>query len=394
VPELSFVAADVKGRLRTGRRVARGERDLRDALAAEGLLLVEVRSEVLSRQGAALRLSSMLLFSRSMASLLESGLPLTRALGSAGALHGGEAAGFAQALRGEVERGGSLADALERSRYRLPAVFKGMLASAESAGDLPGGFARAAEHLERSDTFRRRLVAACVYPAILLAAGAVSLGVLLVVVLPRFADMLDGAGVALPPRTAMLLGIAGAARDTLPIVGALSVALLIAGSVWTGRASSALPRSRMILALPVVGSLRREMLAGSCGRLVATLLEGGKPLLPTCLTAARDVGDPAFAAALQRVHEEVRRGSPLAAALRKEPLFPPVFVELASVGERAGDVPRFLHAAAAALETRVEDRLQRLVTVLEPALVVVFGAAIAFIALALLQAVYAGAAAP
>jgi type IV pilus assembly protein PilC len=143
-----------------------------------------------------------------------------------------------------------------------------------------------------------------------------------------------------------------------------------------------------MLALPGVRTLRRYALAGRFARLVGVLLGGGAPLLTALDDTIESIGDPNARDDVARIRTRVREGSSLRAALAESTLFPPMLAQLVGVGEDAGQLRTFLMKSADIFEERTERATSRLATLAEPAMIILFGAIVAFVALSLLQAIY------
>jgi type II secretory pathway component PulF len=249
-------------------------------------------------------------------------------------------------------------------------------------------FARLGEQLEREAQIRGRLLSASVYPLLLAVAGGAAVLVLLLVVLPNFAELLRGTGAQLPRSTALVLALSGALRRYW--VGIPIVVVAALGVLHAARATEAgrLGAARLVDGIPFLRTLRRETLAARFARLTGTLLAGGAPLLSALGDAAASLGDPLAETAAARIRAAVRDGAPLHRALLAEPAVPPMLAQLVAVGEESGRLAEFLLKAAQLFEERSERAIQRLVALAEPAMIVVFGLAVGFVALSLLQAIY------
>jgi type II secretory pathway component PulF len=264
----------------------------------------------------------------------------------------------------------------------------GLVRAGERSGTLTASFARLGQQLEREEQLRARLVSAAIYPILLALVGAGAVLVLLLFVLPRFAELLTGAGGQLPRSTAILLALAAGARQWWPIflvipIGAALVATWVRATDEGKRALSAI-----LLALPVVGNFRRTLLGARVARLAGTLLGGGAPLLVALGDTAESVADPLARDEIERVRARVREGVTLARAIGEGSLFPELLAQLVAVGEEAGRLEEFLLKAADILDERSERLTARLVALLEPAMIVGFGGMVGFVALSLLQAIY------
>lgn len=378
-----------------GRRVrGREHASSADALSRElerrGLLVVDM-----SRDHAAPRASSgggrrraVLEATRAVAALLGAGMPLPRALRVSAHVATPELADALNAIVLAVEHGEGLAKALEAHPHLFRPLYVGMVRAGERSGALADAFARLAVHLEREEELRARLASAMAYPLILGTMGGATVVLLLVLVLPRFVELLEGSGAALPRSTALLLAFSGFIRQAWPLL--LALALLLGGGIAAARRSEGGRRALSVLLLraPGIGALRRQVLAARFARLLSVLLAGGAPLLYALDDTIESLDDPLARETAGRVRSRVREGTPLHAAVAAEPLYPPVLGQLVAVGEESGRLGDFLARAAEMFDTGAERALRRLVTLAEPAMIVVFGGIVAFVALSLLQAIY------
>jgi type II secretory pathway component PulF len=222
----------------------------------------------------------------------------------------------------------------------------------------------------------------------MLTVGGGAMAVLLLFVLPRFVALLQDAGSTLPRSTAVLISVSQLFTRGLPFIAAAGAALVAA---YTMSRSSESGRERMdafLLRLPLLGSLRSRHATARLANTLATLLAGGVPLLSALEIAHETTGDAAIGADLRTARDAVRRGEALSTALGRGRAFPYAFVRLVEVGEETGRLETLIEKAGALLETELERRLERSVALVEPAMIVVFGCVIGFVALALLQAIY------
>lgn len=389
MPSFSYRIIDAAGRRRRGTSAAHDAPTLQRQLESTGATVLEVRdADDAATPHRRLRPSDVEDAMRAIATLLPAGLPLAAALDAAAESAPAAVASALRDVRARIERGEPIATALAAQPGLLSAATVGIVRAGERAGDLDGAFARAAAQLERQGALRQRLISAAIYPSLLAVAGIGALCVLVLFVLPRFADLLGGAGLPVPRSTALLLHAAALARAYWVVFPLLALTL-VAAALWA-RWHPAGRRvwSRALLALPVVSHFRRALLAAEAARLTSVLLHGGASLLSALDDTIESVRDPEARDALARVRERVRAGAALHAALEPETVFPPLLAALVRTGEAAGRLHSFLDRSAVLFEQRTERDAQRLVTLAEPAMIVVFGVLVGAVALSLLQAIY------
>jgi general secretion pathway protein F len=334
------------------------------------------------------RRRAVLEFTRAVAALLPAGMPLARAL-AAGALAAPESVRpTLDTVRSKVDRGEDLASALAEHPRLFSSLYVGIVRAGEKSGSLDTAFQRLAEHLERESELRSKLVSMSIYPVLLGLVGIAAVLVLVLFVLPRFSDLLLSSGTALPATTAAVVGVAMTVQEQWWVVALVPV-LVVAGLTWlrttdAGRRTSA----RTLVRLPLVGAWRRQHLGASFARMVGELLAGGAPLI-LALQDARDcMTDSVAQEETDRIRVQVREGGSLHASIAEGGVFPPVLSQLVALGEDSGRLADFLLKAAELLEKKTEQTLERLVALLEPAMIVGFGGIVAVVALALLQAIY------
>jgi general secretion pathway protein F len=366
--------------------------EARMLLMARGLF-VEVVDAPLATRAMAVRLHPEHLAAglRLLSSLLGAGLPLERALTvlmqisptgwSAEALDG---------LRARTREGERTSDALHESVADLPPFVRGLIAAGDANGALSDGLARAAEELEAANSARTALRAALAYPALLAVAGGVAIGILVTVVIPKFAQIIGDLGQSLPASTQLVLTVADLIRRALiPTVLAVLVAM-IAWRRWNDASAAARIRSaELMLALPVVGRLRAAAAGARVAATLGALLATRVPLAVALDQSGTAAGDAAVGQRLGEARERVLAGETLSRALELSRAVSPSTVQLIRAGEATGDVAAMLMYAARLDRERTQMELTAMVRFVEPAMILLFGSLVAIVAGALLQAVYA-----
>lgn len=384
-----YRAARPDGGIERGTLVAEGRDAASAALAARGLFTVALE-QVRSTPDRAVGARDVAVGLRILATLVETGIPLTRALAAFEELAPVGWRPWLPALQSRVREGRTLADALSLVPMRDGATLIGIVRAGERGGQLAGALGRAAALAENAQATRDAIIAALTYPVVLLIAGSVSLFILIGVVVPRFALILADLGQSLPPATRALIALTEVARAwAIPLFVVLAV-LAPAATAWIARDAAAKRRYHaLLLHIPIIGSVRHSLATARFSAALAGLLESGLPLSGALPSAAEAAGDAEVSERARRARERVLAGASLAGALRDERAITPAAGQLIRAGEEAGRLVDLLRHASGIEESRGRRIIQTSVRLLEPAIIVVFALVVAFVAAALLQAVYA-----
>lgn len=392
MPAFTYRAATPQGVIVRGVEEASSAELLGRALSGRGLLPLHVvaaeparraRREWRSRQADVVEAL------RYLATLVQAGFPLDRALTTtARVVARADVAEAVLAVRARVRGGAHLADALAEHPLVFPALAVGMTRAGERGGNLAQALDRLATQLEHDRALRARVQSALIYPIVMLLAGSIAIVVLLLFVLPRLVELLAETGTTPPRSTTMLLWAGDAMTTWWPVLLPAVAVAAAAGVAYARTTDGRRALHRFLLRVPIIGTLRRERSAAHFGRALAALLESGHPTLSALDIAADTLADSAAAADVQAAREEVRAGAHLAGALGRGGAFPFLFLQMVEVGEDGGRLPEMLDRGAATMEQALERGLERLVRLVEPAMVLLFGGLVGMVALAMLQAVY------
>ncbi|WP_026234433.1 type II secretion system F family protein [Calidithermus timidus] len=380
----SYEATDGKGeRIYRGVLEAENPQGARRRLREMGLY--PLRLERLRRPARGrVPLPELVLFMEEFATLVGAGVPVAQALHtlSLESRHPllKEAA---RGVRERVEGGESLAQAMGHYPRVFSPLVRALVGAAEVGGALEVVLRRIAEYLDKSHDLREKVRTALLYPSFVVAVLLLVVTVLLLFVIPVFARLYGAAGAELPWPTRFLIGTSLFVRQNGSWLFLLLIALGYFLRAYHKTPGGAKLMDGLLLRLPLVGLVLHKAAMARFARTLATLYEGGV-LITQALEATRNtLGNAALAEALDRVLERVVRGESLSAAMGREPLFLPILVRLALVGEEAGSLDRMLYQAAFHLEREVDYGVKRLSSSIEPALTVVLGGIMLLVALAL-----------
>jgi type II secretory pathway component PulF len=383
----SYRAAREDGAIITGAVEADSSSQASTTLASRGLLAIAVVPVTEERRPAASRRDLAIAF-RGIAALVSSGVPLERAVAASELLARGALRDTLGAARQRLNEGASFANALSAGRGVIPNLVIGMVRAGERGSQLGAALEQVAEHLEQEADLVSRVRQALTYPLLLAVVGVASVFVITAVVVPRFAAILGDLGQQLPPATRILLAVSQLiSRFWIPLL-LLTAAATWAAIEWIRRPAGRKQVEEILLKVPLVGQVRRSLATARVMRSLGGMLRSGMPLLAALDAAREAAGDLAIAERIARTRERVVQGAALAVALEREGALTRSALQLMTVGESSGRVAEMALGAGNLAAQEAERGLRSLVTALEPALIVVFGALVAFTAAALLQAVY------
>jgi general secretion pathway protein F len=322
------------------------------------------------------------------ATLLGAGVSIAEAAPSLESAYAGTALGEPMArLRKAVQSGRSVAEAFRAAEIGLPEHAHSLVAAGEAAGRLAQALQSAATQLEYEHGVRQQVRTALVYPSVLVGAGVLAVVVIFVAVVPRFASLL-GSGRAEVPALSRWVIEAGLFLQANWLASGLAVAAAVGALALALRAAGV--RQRLLDALARLPLTGRWLMASETGRwatLLATLLDNRVPMLQALELSARGAGLSALRRHLAEAQGEIRRGRALSEVLAGQGWIAPTRINLVRVGERAGELPRMLAQLGRLQTDAAREQQKRLLTLIEPLAILVIGAVIGVIMVAVVMAV-------
>jgi general secretion pathway protein F len=332
--------------------------------------------------------ADIILLTRELATLLQAGLPLDRALTVASELSPeGAQRRFLQAILNAVRGGATLADAMTAPGVTLPAFYVGMVRAGEAGGTLDAVLARLADTLERTQALRESIRSALYYPIIVVVVAILTLVLLLTAVVPEFRPLFDDAGTAMPMPMMILLE----AGDFLKRWW-WALLLLLVGIVFGARHYKSRPQGRLqwdgwLSRTPLIGDLVVKIEVARFARTFGTLLANGVTTLQAFSIAIGAIGNRAIAQGIDNVTSQLKRGEGLATPLRETGMFPRLAAQLVQVGEESGQLEAMLLRVADIYDEEVKRTLQRLLALLTPVVTIGLGILVAGIVGSMLSAI-------
>jgi len=340
---------------------------------------------------AAVRLSNkeVLLLTGELATLLDSGLPLDRSLLVLIQLteDNDKLSKMISQVLESVKGGTSLADALESQEGVFSRFYLNMIRAGEMGGNLGDVLTRLAEYLERSQELKDTVATALIYPAILLVMSLASLFVMLTFVVPQFTEMFESSGKALPVPTQIVVALADGLQSYWWLI---ALTVLVASSymksqladpvtkkIWDGR----------FLTMPLFGEILLHMETANLTRTLGTLLGNGVSILKALGIVRETAGNTVIVDVLHDAEEQLKQGRSMSDALIKSDCFPKLAIQMIKMGEETGRLEEMLLRVATIYDKQLRTSIQRMLALLEPALIITLGLMIAGIIVSILLAI-------
>jgi type IV pilus assembly protein PilC len=383
------------GEVREEVLVADTEASLRRELEDKGFLVLSVRTRGLRLPGVpGLRrqrvpTSEFVVFNQELATLLKAGMPLVQSLDILRQrVANPTLKSVLDDVHERVRSGASLSEAFEAHGDLFPGVYTASLLAGEKSGGLEQVLRRFVAYMKVLGAVRRRTLSALMYPAVLVVLSLAVVAIIVVRVVPAFADFYGTFGRELPLVTRSIIAVSRFVSTFWPVVLLATAAAVFTVWGWSRSAANQARLHRMLLGIPVLGGVARKFATSQLARTLATLLGGGLPLVNSIGVAARAIGNRFMAAELDVVGQRVREGESMSAAMLARGTFPDVAVKMVEVGESTGALQDMLNSLADFYDEEIETTLGRFVTLVEPVLLVVMGLVIATLLLALYLPVF------
>ena len=381
---------DAHGQVSVQVEKAGSEAELRQRLAEKGLFIYSVRSRALPAfawrwpaRRRRLSANDFLLFNQQFVTLIRAGLPILRALDLLAERTGRPGLrAVLDHIRQGVRGGASLSEAFQTQGV-FPAVYTTSLLAGERSGNLAGVLEYYIGYQKVSGTVRRRLLAALVYPALLVLVAAGVLTFVIAYVIPRFAELYAEMNASLPALTVAVVSFALEVRASLLLLALLATVVLGAAFVATRTAAGAQALDRARMKVPLVGGILLKFRLAQFSRTLSTLLAGGIPLVPSLEVSAGAMESPVLREAIGTAAQRVREGQSLHGALAGTGVVPGLVTEMIEVGETTGALPAMLNSVAEFYEEELNAHLTALLALVEPLLLLAVAATVLVILIAL-----------
>ncbi|MFH1857852.1 MAG: type II secretion system F family protein [Candidatus Omnitrophota bacterium] len=379
MPTYRYVAKDQEGRSITGVTKIASQELLVEALRKKELIVVSVseekeRRKLFSVSIGGVKLEDVVLFSRQLATMVDSGIPLVQSLDILSEQM--EKAAFkniVMKIRDDVEAGSSLSGSLSKHPNVFSSLYINMVKAGESSGMLDEILDRLATYLEKMQALIRKVKAAMVYPSVVVTMAIAITAFLMLKVVPTFKGIFETLGGTLPLPTQILISTSDfLVRNILWIIAVLLV-FLVALVLYLRTEKGRQNRDRFLMKVPIIGKLFQKATVARFSRTFSTLVKSGVPIL-TCLEiVGKTSGNKVIEDSIDDVRVSIREGENIAGPLSKTGVFPPMVSRMIAVGEETGELEKMLSKIADFYEEQVETAIAGLTSVIEPVIIAFLG---------------------
>jgi type IV pilus assembly protein PilC len=385
--------ADARGQIHQQVTAASSEKELRERFSQQGFLVYSIKARV-TPQGMAqtagllggrkkLNLEKFLIFNQQFVTLIRAGLPILKSLDLlAERLTDARLGPHIRAVRDEVRNGTLLSEAF-RMQHVFPKIYVTSVMAGEKSGSLTEVLDRYINYQKLSLAVKKKVLVSLMYPCVLIVLVVLLMVFLVTYVVPTFATLYAAMQAKLPAMTVALIAVGTTARSYIVAFGAALVCGIFLFRWWAHKDSARETVDRLKLRLPLAGEIWLKYQVAQLSRILSTLLTGGIPLVQAMETAADSLGTPLLQRAIEAAGRSVREGQPLSGSLKSSKLFPPLAIDMIEVGESTGALPSMLSSVAEFFEDDVNTRMTATLSLIEPAIMIVMGAFVAFVLIAL-----------
>ena len=376
VKEFSFswVGQDKSGKAVRGEMRASGEAQVNATLRRQGIKVVEVKKQKLGRGGRVTD-KDITLFTRQLATMLKSGVPLLQAFDIVGKGHSNPAvARLLLDIKTEVETGSSLRQAFEKHPLYFDPLFCNLVGAGEAAGILDSLLDRLATYKEKILAIKSKIRSALFYPLSIIVVAFVITAVIMIFVIPAFKQVFTSFGADLPAPTLMVMAISDYfVQYWYLIFGGIGGGVYSFFWIWKRSEKMQMFMDRFMLRVPLFGDLIRKSSIARWARTLSTMFAAGVPLVEALESVAGAAGNYEYYLATKKIQSEVATGSSLTSSMQGTEVFPNMVIQMVSIGEESGSLDGMLSKVADFFEAEVDDAVAALSSLMEPMIMVVLG---------------------
>jgi type IV pilus assembly protein PilC len=370
----TWVGQDKSGKTMRGDMRASGEAQVNATLRRQGVKVVEIKKQKIGRGGSVTD-KDIALFTRQLATMMKSGVPLLQAFDIVG--KGNSNAAVTRLLldiRTEVETGSSLKQAFEKHPLHFDALYCNLIGAGEAAGILDSLLDRLATYKEKIQAIKSKIKSALFYPLSIIVVAFVITAVIMIFVIPAFKQVFTSFGADLPAPTLFVMAVSDFfVTYWYAIFGGIFGAGYLFFWIWKRSEKMQIIMDRVMLRIPIFGDVIRKSCIARWSRTLSTMFAAGVPLVEALESVAGASGNYLYYVATKQIQSEVSTGTNLTSAMQGTDVFPNMVIQMVSIGEEAGSLDAMLSKVADFYEAEVDDAVAALSSLMEPMIMVVLG---------------------
>lgn len=381
----SWEGKDKKGKAVKGEMKASGDSFVSATLRRQGITVTKIKKQSNFKGKGNVSDKDVTLFTRQLATMMKSGVPLLQSFDIVGKGHANPAVGkLLLDLKSDIETGSSLSAAFRKYPLYFDALYCNLVGAGEQAGILDTLLDRLATYKEKIQAIKSKIKSALFYPISIIVVAFVIVAIIMIFVIPAFKQLFDGFGADLPAPTLIVMAIS----DTFvewwwAIFGSIGFGLWFFFYTWKRSVSMQATMDRLLLKIPVFGPLVRKATIARWSRTLATMFSAGVPLVEALDSVAGACGNRVYHDATKRIQSEISTGTSLTVAMQNAEVFPSMVLQMSAIGEESGALDSMLGKVADFFEAEVDDAVEALSSLMEPVIMVVLGVLIGGLVIAM-----------
>ncbi len=369
-----WVGQDRAGKTMRGEMQASGEAQVNATLRRQGIKIVEVKKQRMG-SGGSVSEKDITLFTRQLATMMKSGVPLLQAFDIVGKGHSNPAvARLLMTIKTDVETGTSLKVAFEKHPLHFDALFCNLVGAGEAAGILESLLDRLATYKEKILGIKAKIKSALFYPVAIIVVAVVITAIIMIFVIPAFKEVFKSFGADLPTPTLIVMAMSDfVVANWFVLFGGMGASLYAFFWTWKRSVKMQMFMDQLTLKIPVFGDLIRKSSIARWTRTLSTMFAAGVPLVDALGSVAGASGNYVYYVATKKIQAEVSTGSSLTSSMQGTDVFPSMVIQMVMIGEEAGSLDAMLGKVADFFEQEVDDTVDALASLMEPMIMVVLG---------------------
>ena len=382
MPIYKWEGKTAKGVVKKGEMEAPNEAAIRIHLRQQNIIPTKVASKgkeirISLPFGKKVKQRSIAVFTRQLATMIDAGLPLVQSLEILSSQQESKVfKNIIREIREDVEGGSTFAGALKKHPATFNELYTNLVVAGEEGGILDNILTRLANYIEKSEALKKKVKSALIYPATIVGVAVIVVIVLMIFVIPVFETMFKQAGQSLPLPTLVVLTLSKLIKKYVIIFIPALVLLFYLGKKYYQTQNGRAVIDRLLLKLPVFGPLFRKIAVARFSRTLGTLVSSGVPILDGLTIVSRTSGNATIETAILNARASIREGETIAEPLNRSKIFPPMVIQMISVGESTGALDSMLSKIADFYEEEVDIAVSNLTSLLEPFLMIFLGVVI------------------